>query len=76
MWALIKDPRAEGAHYNGFDGTGYKANPNPNPSPNPKPTPNLDSNRNPNPDPNPNPIPNSSPHLPYLRRCCMTRASR
>ena len=24
VWALIFDPRAEGAHYNGFDGTGYK----------------------------------------------------
>ena len=30
------------------------------------------NNPNPNPDPNPNP----SPHLPYLRRCCTTRASR
>ena len=27
VWALIPDPRAEGAHYNGFDGTGYKGEP-------------------------------------------------
>ena len=32
----------------------------------------VSANPNPNPDPNPNP----SPHLPYLRRCCTTRASR
>ena len=65
VWALVPDPRAEGAHYNGFDGTGYEGdsnlNPNPNPNPNPKPNPDPNPNTNPNPNPNPTPYPEHQP---------------